>query len=45
MNSNYIPDVGGGRGYSLSFSDQDAYASVQNHFTPSNQWAVNSQTG
>ena len=44
MNSNFNPDIGGGRGYSISFADQDSYASVQNYFTPSNQWAVEAMT-
>ena len=44
MNSDWNPDIGGGRGYSISFTDQDSYASVQNYFTPSNHWAVNDMT-
>ena len=44
MNSNFNPDIGGGRGYSISFADQDSYASVQNYFTPSSQWAVKAMT-
>ena len=44
MNSNFDPDIGGGRGYSLSFTDKDSYASIQNYFTASNQWPVNGMT-
>ena len=35
---------GGGRGYSLSFSHQDSYASVQNYFTPSPLWPITAMT-
>ena len=44
MNDNYDADIGGGRGYSLSFADKDSYATVQHSFTPSTQWAVNEMT-
>ena len=38
------PDVGGGKGYSISFTDKDSYASIQNYFTPSNQWPEKAMT-
>ena len=45
MNSNFDGDVGGGgRGYSISFTDQDSYASVQKYFTPSDQWPQTAMT-
>ena len=44
MNANFDPDVGGGRGYCIAFTDQDSYASVQNYFTASNQWPVKEMT-
>ena len=40
MNANFDADIGGGRGYSLSFADMDSYASIQKYFTPSDQWPV-----
>ena len=42
--SNFEPDVGGGRGYSIAFTDKDAYASVQNYFTASASWPVKSMS-
>ena len=44
MINNYDPDIGGGRGYSLSFADQNSYASICKYFSPSNQWPVNAVT-
>ena len=44
MNSNFDPDVGGGRGYSIAFTNEDSYASIQNYFTPSTQWPVTAMT-
>jgi len=44
MNSNFNPDVGGGRGYSLAFTDKDMYASSQHYFTASNQWPIAAMT-
>ena len=44
MNSNFDPDIGGGTGYSLAFTDKDSYASTQNYFTPSTQWPVTAMT-
>ena len=37
-------DGGGGRGYSLSFTDQDSYASVRNYFTANDAWPVTSMS-
>ena len=44
MNNNFDPDLGGGKGYSIAFTEDDAYASISTYFTASNQWPVNQQT-
>ena len=44
MNTNFDPDIGGGRGYSIAFTDKDAYASVPGYFEPSSKWPVTFMT-
>ena len=44
MNISYNPDIGGSRGYSLAFTNNDMYASTQQYFTVSNHWPVTAMT-
>ena len=40
MDDNYNPDIGGGRGYSLAFTDKDSYATIQSYFSTSKEWPL-----